>query len=343
MADKKPEDEKEATPAGAEPTPPPADALANPGAAAGINTSPIAPEEDKAKQAEGPKKAKKLSPIKRLGKKFNLYYLLFGIIVLIGGAVAGYVYLTSKKAPPAASVNSQKLTTEQLKQLANSNATVGGSGQTITIQGNTIFSGTVLVRSNLQVAGDIQLGGNLNVASLNVAGASNLTNTQTNTLQVTGTSVFQGVVTIQNGLNANGNSSINTATIGTVTANKVIMSGSAQLQIPNHIGFTGSNSPRISGQSGDSASVSGSDTSGTVTIHTGGSTSAGCMAGLTFAQAFPSSKPNVIISLVTSSPMNIEYYAGSLSTTGFSICSANAPPANAQFAFSYFITSSTQQ
>lgn len=342
--DKKPEDgSKTATAAGLEASPPPADALANPGAASGINTSPIASDEDKEKQAnDAQKSVKKVGGLKKFTKIFNVYVLLFLVLIAIGGAVAFVEYTTSRKAPPPLSVATQKLTTDQLKQLANSNATVGGSGQTVTIQGNAIFSGSVLVRSNLQVAGDIQLGSNLDVAQLNVANSSNLAKTQTNTLQVAGTTTFQGLVTIQNGATITGSSSINSATIGTITANKVIMSGNGQLQIPNHIGFGGSAAPHISGLNGNSASVNGSDTSGTVTVNTGGG-GAGCMASLTFAQSFPSSKPNVIISLMSSSPANVQYYAGSLSTSGFQVCSANAPPAHTQLAFSYFITASSQQ
>jgi hypothetical protein len=342
--DKKPEDgSTTATPAGAEASPPPADALANPGAASGINTSPIASDEDKAKAAEANKKSiKKIGAVKKFTKIFNVYILLFLVLIAAGGAVAAYEYMNSRKTTPPLSVTTQKLTTDQLKQLANSNATVGGSGQTVTIQGNAVFSGSVLVRSNLQVAGDIQLGSNLDVAQLNVTNSSNLAKTQANTLQVAGTTTFQGLVTIQNGATITGNTNINTATIGTITANKVIMSGNAQLQIPNHISFGGSTSPHVSGLNGNSATIIGSDTSGTVTVTTGGG-GAGCMASLTFAQAYFNSKPNVIISLESSSPANVQYYAGSLSTAGFQVCSANAPPSNSQLAFSYFITASSPQ
>lgn len=341
--DKKPEDgTKTATAAGAETSPPPADALTNPDAAPGINTSPIASEEDKEKAANASKQTvKKVSGLKKFTRLFNVYILLFLVLIAIGGVVAFVEYTGSRKAPPPLSIATQKLTTDQLKQLANSNATVGGSSQTVTIQGNAVFSGSVLVRSNLQVAGDIQLGNNLNVAQLNVANSSNLSKTQANSLQVAGTTIFSGLVTIQNGATLTGSTNINTATIGTITANKVITSGNAQLQIPNHIGFSGSSTPRVSGQGGSSASIVGSDTSGTVTVHTSGS--AGCMASVTFAQAFSNSKPNIILSLQSSGPVDVQYYAGNLSTSGFSVCSANAPPAGVQLGFSYFITASSQQ
>lgn len=342
MAEDKKEETKDEVPAGAEANPPPKDALGktNEELNATDTTGAMSPDMNAAPKEGTP--AKKPNALKKLLKHVNIYLFLFIFILIVGAVIVFIGYLNSKKAPITPAVGSQTLSQSELKQLANSNATVGGSGQTITIQGNTVFSGQVLVRSNLNVAGTIQLGGNLSVASINVSTTSNLSKAQANSLQVTGATVFQGLVTIQNGLNATGSTSINNATIGTVTATKVIMSGNAQLQIPNHIGFSGSATPGISGQNGASASIVGSDTSGTVTINTGGAGS-GCLANLSFAHAYFNSKPNVIISLVSSSPVNIEYYAGSLSTSGFSFCSANAPPSNTQIAFSYFITASTQQ
>jgi len=346
--DKKPEENQpdSAVPAGAEATPPPADALANPDAAPGQNSSPIAPDSDKNPTDTDNKPAKKPSALKQLLKHFNVYFLLFVLLILVGGAIIFVSYLNGKKTTPTPSISNQTLTQSELKQLANSNATVGGSGQTISIQGDSVFSGQVLMRSNLEVAGTLQLGGNLNIAQLNVSGSSNLSDTQTNTLQVSGTSTFQGLATIQNGMDVGGSSSINAVTIGTLTATKISLSDNAQLQIPNHISFNGSAAPHVSSQSGlggGSTSISGSDTSGTINVSTGSNPQAGCMANVTFSQAFYSTKPNVIISVVSSNPINLEYYAGNLSATGFSICSANTPPANQQFGFSYFITASSTQ
>lgn len=345
--DKKPEESTQATPAGAEAKPPPQDALGKTNEELKSSGTAESMSPDMNAPAKEGKPAKKQGPLKKILKHVNIYLLIFIVLLIIGVGITAYGYLKSKAAPTVPTIASQNLTESELKQLANSNATVGGSGQTLNIQGNTVFSGQVLIRSNLDVAGTIQLGGSLNVASLNVSGASNLQTTQANTLQVSGTSIFQGVVTIQNGLDATGATSINNATIGTETVNKIIMSGNAQLQIPNHLGFSGSATPHLSGASGlggGSATISGSDTSGTVTVTTGGGPSAGCYANITFATAFYSSKPNVILSLESNSgPLSLEYYAANLSTTGFSICSANTPPANTQFMFSYFTTASTQQ
>jgi hypothetical protein len=347
MEEKKPEDTSGgATPDGNGAGGPPKDALANPEAAANAASLAIGAASSPDGDSASGKSARKINPLKKFTKHFNVYFILFVIIILIAAVISFVAYSNSKKTPPATTANSEKLSQSQLKQLANSNATVGGSGQTLTVQSNAVFDNPVLIRSNLDVAGALQLGGTLNVSQVSVSGSSNLSTTQASTLQVAGTSVFQGLVTVQNGISVGGDSSLNTATIGTITANKLILSGTAQLQIPNHVGFSGSAAPRLSNQpalGGGSASISGSDTSGTISVNTGGGPQSGCLVNVSFNQAFYSSKPNVIISLISSSPMNLEYYAGSLNISGFSICSANAPPANQQFGFSYFITASTSQ
>jgi hypothetical protein len=130
------------------------------------------------------KPGKKLSPLKKFLRRFNIYLLLFLLIIVVASVVSIVGYLNGKKQPKAPTITNQTLTQDQLKQLANSDATVGDTGQTLTVQGNAIFSGQVLVRSNLNVAGTIQLGSTLSVPSLTVSGKTNLADTQINSLQV---------------------------------------------------------------------------------------------------------------------------------------------------------------
>src|SRR6478736_8035744 len=65
---------------------------------------------------------KKVSPLKKLFKRINVYFLIFLLIVVIAGAITVVNYLNSKKAPEDPSVASQSLTQDALKQLANSDA-----------------------------------------------------------------------------------------------------------------------------------------------------------------------------------------------------------------------------
>lgn len=291
--------------------------------------------------AEGGKPAKKPNAFKAFLKRFNLYLLLFLLVVIIGAAVATVGYLNGKKQPETPNLTTQTLDADTLKQLANSDATVGDTGQTLTVQGNAIFSGQVLVRSNLNVAGTIQLGGEFTVPSLVVSSTANLLDTQIDTLQVAKTATIQGAVTLQNDLNVAGDASFNgNVTIGQLTVAKLIMSGNGQLEIPNHIAFTGASPSRTSGGavigSGGTTNISGSDVAGTININTGSNPTAGCFAAITFTRAF-SAAPRVIVSPVGAAAGQTQYYVNK-SATGFSICTNNAAPANQTFAFDYFVT-----
>jgi cytoskeletal protein CcmA (bactofilin family) len=291
---------------------------------------------------EGGKPAKKLNPLKKFFKRFNVYLLLFLLIVVVASVVSIVGYLNGKKTPKSPTIGNQTLTQDQLKQLANSDATVGDTGQTLTVQGNAVFSGQVLIRSNLNVAGTIQLGTKLSVPSLDVSGNTSLADTQINTLQVAQGSTFQGVVTLQNGLNVAGASSFSgPITANQITVTKLIMSGNSVLQVPNHIAFTGPSPARAFNAgvlgAGGTASVNGSDTTGTVNINSGSSPVAGCFLTLTFASKFTST-PHVVVSPIGAAAGQMQWYVNR-STTSFSVCTNTAAPGNQAFGFDYFITS----
>ncbi|HSX06535.1 MAG TPA: hypothetical protein VLG92_02350 [Candidatus Saccharimonadia bacterium] len=287
------------------------------------------------------KPAKKQNPLKQFLKRFNVYLLLFGLVVLLAVVVSVVGFLNGKKTPKTPSANTQTLSADTLKQLANSDATVGDTGQTLTIQGNAIFSGQVLIRSDLNVAGTIKLGGELSIPALTVSNTSNLNTVQANTLQVAQGSTFQGTVTIQHDLNVGGAAAFSGAvTIGQLTVNNLTMAGNAQLTVPNHIAFTGASPgrqffPNVTG-AGGSASINGSDTTGTINVNTGSGPTAGCFMTITFNRPFTNT-PHVLVSPVNIGAGQTEYYV-TRSTTQFSICTANAPPANSVMAYDYFIT-----
>lgn len=310
----------------------------DPSAAGAINTSG---EGGDGAPGKDDKPVKKPNAVKRFFKKVNLYLLLFVLVVLIGGAVAAVSYLNSKKAPVEPSIANQSLSSDALKQLANSGATVGGTGQTLTVQGNAIFSGQVLIQSDLSVAGSVKVGKEFLVSSITVADKSNLNDTQVNNLQVANGAVFQSSVTLQKDLNVGGTASFSgPVTMGQLTVSKLIVSGNGSLQVPGHISFPGASPDRTIDPTplgaGGSASISGSDTTGTVSINTGNNPAAGCFIKLKFSQAFATT-PHVLISPVGSGAGQTQYYV-TRSTTEFSICTANAAPAGQAFAFDYFIT-----
>jgi hypothetical protein len=297
-------------------------------------------EPDAADKPKEPAK-KQLSGPKKLLKRFNVYLLIFILFVLIAAVVTVVGYLNGKKPPTTPALIAQELNQNALSQLASSDSTVGSSGKTLTVQGNTILSGSTLVKGDLGVSGTIQAGTGIVVPQITVSGTSNLGATQINTLQVAQATTMQGALTLQADLNVAGTAAFNgPVTIGRLVVTQLVMNGNASLTIPNHISFPGASpgrtvNPTVLG-AGGSSSISGSDTSGTISINTGSGTVAGCFANITFNVKFTST-PHVLVSPVGVAAGQTQYYVDR-NTNGFSVCTANAAPANQAFAYDYFIT-----
>ena len=340
MADEqKPEQPADATPKPASEQDAPKEALSMTNDELGVTST----ESSDGTTAPDGAPAKKLNPFKKALKRFNVYIMLFGLVVAVAGVVATVSYLNSKKTPKQPDLGSQTLTQNDLKNLANSDATVGDTGQTLTVQGNAVFSGQVLVRSNLNVAGTIQLGGNFSVPDLTVSHTANLSDTQVNSLQVAQGTTFQGLATFQKGMNVAGDSDFTgNVNFGQITVNKIIMSGISQLEIPNHLAFTGAPPGRVINAgvlgAGGTATINGNDNAGTVNINSGDNPVAGCFVKITFNRPF-SSTPHVIISPVGAAAGLTQYYA-IRDTKSFSVCTNNAATPNQVFAYDYFITGS---
>lgn len=286
--------------------------------------------------------AKKPNGLKTFLRKFNLYLLMFAFVVVLAGVVTIVSFLNSKKTPTSPDIVNKNLTQDELKQLANSNTTVGDTGQTLTVQGNAIFSGQVLVRSDLNVAGSIKLGGDLTAQNFTASGAVNLATTQAQSLQVATTTVMQGSVTLQKDLNVAGTAAFNgPVTASQITVTNLILSGNAQLRVPNHLAFVGSSPGRsvnqgVLGGSG-SASVSGSDTSGTVNVNSGGNPGTGCFITINFNKPY-SGTPHTLVTPINAGAGAIGYYV-TRTGSSMSICSSSPLPPNQNFAFDYFVTS----
>lgn len=288
--------------------------------------------------AENPTK-RKVGPLRRLSRKMNVYLLIFILLLIVSVAIVVVVYLNSIKTPADPSIASQNLTTDSLKQLANTDVSVGDKSQTLTIQGNAVINGETLARGNLNVAGDIQTGGSTTTPNITVSGTANLGTAQVNSLQIAGNTAIQGDTTMRN-LNVAGASTFSGAmTAAQITVSNLIFSGNGVLTIPNHIKITGPSPSRSINSgilgAGGSASINGSDTSGTLNINTGNNPQPGCFARITFARAF-SSSPRVVITPVGSSAGQTQFYT-ERDTSGFSICTATAAPANKALAYDYFI------
>ena len=285
------------------------------------------------------KAKKKPSAVRRFFRRINVYLLLFILIVVVAGAVTIVQYLNSQKVPEDPAIASQELSEEELRQLATSDTSVGDTNQSLTIRGNAIIDGQTLMRGNLSVAGNIQAGGSLQAPSLTISGTANLGTAQASSLQVAGDVSLQGNLSATDLSIAGGATFGGPLTASRITVSDLVLSGNSRLEIPNHLSFSGPSPSRAASPAhvgaGGSASVSGSDASGTVNISTGNGPQAGCMVRVTFHRPY-ASQPRVILSPIGNAAGQTQHYV-ERDQSGFSICSATPAPSNASFGFDYFI------
>lgn len=286
-------------------------------------------------------KPAKVSPLKRFGQKVNIYLLLFILVLVVAGAAVIITALSQKKQDDAEekkTISSQVLPDSTLKQLANTDATVGDPKQVLNVQSNAIFAGKVLVRDSLEVAGQLRVGSALSLPGITVSGESSFDSVQVNkTLNIGGDVSVLGQLNVKKNIAVSGGGTFAAG----VTAPQISTSNLqllGDLNLTRHIAAGGTTPGRSNGGSlgaGGTSSVSGSDIAGSVNINTGSGTAAGCLVTVDFVQRY-NRTPFVNITPVGSSAAAMQFYVNR-STSGFSICSLNAPPAGASFGFDYII------
>lgn len=274
--------------------------------------------------------------IKRLWDKFNIYLLLFALVMVL--AIGSLVTLTIKEKDAGVKmIGSQELSQDALKQLANTDVTVGSPKQILTIQANAVFAGAALVRGDLEVAGTLKLGGDLSLANLNVSGASTMRDINATNLTVSNNLAVQGTLTLKSGISVGGQSNFNGGIVASSIATGALQLN-GDLKLTNHITAGGTTPTVAKGTavgSGGTVSISGSDTAGTVTINPGGSPPAGCFATITFNKAF-NDVPHVAVTPVGSAAGTLDFYV-TRTTTTLSICTANSASAGQSFSFDYIV------
>ena len=269
-------------------------------------------------------------------RRINIYFLLFMLVLVVAGFIGFISYQTSKKNSNIEVVNGQELSADTINSLSDTNAQVGDSKQTLTIASNSVFNGRVLIRDSLDVAGTIRVGGSLSLPGITVSGTSNFDSIQVaNNLSIAGSAAVQGNLSTQGTLTVSGSASFG----GPISAPALNIDNlvlASDITLNRHVS-TGGGSPGVSSGtavgSGGTVSISGSDTSGTVTINIGGSPVAGVLANITFVNSYGRT-PHVVISPVGSNAAGVQYYV-TRTATGFSIATTNA--AAGSFSFDYIV------
>lgn len=283
-------------------------------------------------------KKKKRSSVKGLAGKFNIYLLLFVFVILIAGVVTFVSYQRSKDSAKkqAETVSTTPLSEQDLEKLRQTDVKVGDPKQVLSVESNAIFAGKVLIRDSLEVAGQIKVGGPLNLPGISVSGASIFDQVQINNLQIAGNATVQGQLNVQGAAAISGALTVG-GTLSAARLNIEVLQINQDLQLSRHIDAGGGSPGKTDGSAlgaGGTASVGGTDTAGTVNINTGGGTAAGCFITVTFAQRF--NAPHVAITPVGSAAGSVNYYINR-GPTNFSICTNNAAPVGQNFAFDYIV------
>ncbi|MDQ3065357.1 MAG: hypothetical protein M3Q36_03760 [bacterium] len=297
----------------------------------------------------------KASGMMRLKSMFNIYILLF-ILMLAGGAAVFGVTYTMNKRELETKLEITELTEETLQDLKTSDAVVGDPRQILTIESNAIITGKVVMRDTLDIAGGLSVGGPISIPSITAAGSGTFGDLSTNDLQaagdvsvggildVAGATVIGEGLSVAGDINGGGKLDIGgQATIGgnlnvngTISATGINI---GEIEI-GRINITG-NKPGISaggaGGGGATASVSGTDTAGTVTINTGGGTGTGILATITFSGAFASENPHPVLTPNGPTCASLRYYVTNISATQFSIATATAPSTGVACRFNYIV------
>ncbi len=304
------------------------DAPTEPGGAA-FSEAPNQPQE-----VMQPKKKQRLSlRIKSWFKRFNIYALVF--FALLAFCIIGVFITNEIRSRNNTDTTTKTLSNDALDQLNNSDVKIGDPKQVLGIESNTIFAGKVLVRDSLEVAGSLKLGGELSLPGLTVAGTSNFDQIKGNDIAISNNAAIQGQVTIQKSLNVNGGGSF----AGTLSAPQITVDTlqlNKDLRLSHHIDPTGATPRTTNGTalgSGGTASVSGTDTAGTVSINTGSSPPAGCFATISFTQSFTAT-PHIALTPANSAAASLNYYV-SRNAASFSVCSASTPSAGQNYIFDF--------
>ncbi|HSX17941.1 MAG TPA: hypothetical protein VLE51_01120 [Candidatus Saccharimonadales bacterium] len=293
---------------------------------------------DKATQASGTNEPDKPGSKLPILKWFvaTKYLIIFFVLIIVALAVVFFAFKQSKNS----SNRPQKagsLTSSQLANLQGATTVVGDAKQTLDVQSNSVFEGQVLVRNDLSVAGTIKTSNPLSVSAITVGGTGNFGQLQASgKLSIAGDATVQGQLSVQKSLTVVGSASFGSLSASQLTVSSLQING--DLSVSHHLISSGGIPGKTNGSAlgtGGTASVSGSDTAGTINIGTGSSPPAGCFITINFAQKF-NNTPHVVISPTSSSAAGLDYYVNK-TNTGFSVCTANAPTGSTTYLFDYIV------
>ncbi len=222
-----------------------------------------------------PKGKSSLTSIYRRADIMTTLFTALGAVVAAAVVTGGYYFVTKNNAKPAPAPKVTTLDKSDLDKLGAffQGNTAGNSSEVLTISSSSLFKNRVAVSSDLKVTGGLEVTGSSQLGDLTVNKTSTLgvTNvrgqlTVDGPLTVQSPALFNSGGSFKGNLSATGNGSFGgSVSAGAITVTNLSVTGT--LNLNGHVNIGGSNSTAAPASSfTESASVSGTDSSGTVTI-----------------------------------------------------------------------------
>ena len=260
-------------------------------------------------------------------------------ILAINAAVLTFLLKSESTKNKSLTDKGVSISPSTLSKLGVNDSQVGNSGEKLTVGPAAQFNSQLTVAGNVSIGGQLKLNSTFNATGANISQlqSSNITvnsinvnnNTTTSTLStrgnlsVSGTAQFQNTLTVGQLLSVGNSAAIarnlsvgGNVTAGSISTGSLALSGS--LQIGGHlitVGSTPSVGPGGALGSNGSVSISGNDSAGTVTFNTGVGTTSGTVAKVAFSSAY--SRTPVIV--ITSIGASAYFYLSNVSSYGFYI------------------------
>jgi cytoskeletal protein CcmA (bactofilin family) len=290
-------------------------------------------------ESSKPKVTTRLKHGLNIKNRLSIYSMVFIAVMIIVILLVLWLYTVDnqKTADDNKVIPTQALNTQDLASLKSSDVKIGDSKQTLTVDANASFSGAVLIKGGLDIAGPLKVGSSLNLPGIVVAGNSTFDAVSLNTLKVSQSAIFSGSTSVQSNLSVAKDLSVG----GDLKANKFItdfLAVSGNISFTKHIDSGGPRPSISSGAAiggGGTSSISGTDSAGNININTGSGTSAGTMVSVQFASPF-SETPNIAITPVGAGAASINYYI-TKTATGFILYTINSPSTGSNFGFDYIV------
>ncbi len=281
------------------------------------------------------------------------------VILAINAGVLAFLLKKESANQKAISDKGVSISPSTLKKLGVNDTQIGSSNEQLVVNPSAQFNSQLKVAGNVQIGGQLHLNstfnattadisqlqaGTANVNSININGSATASTLSVrNNFAVNGAAQFQNAVTVAQLLSVDNSAAVanNLSVGGDLSANTIATGGlvlSGSIQIGSHIITAGLN-PSVTpagatlGTSG-SVSISGDDIAGTIDVNAAGNAAGTGPVVYVLFHAGYSTKPVIVITPVNSYG---EFYVAGVSTSGFDIDTASPLTPGASYSINYLV------